>query len=797
MAEPISIQQLKDASLDVKSLEEVVNGDENVVVTTRLGETYPSVKGSIKKVFETGGLPATPFATKALMTASALVDGKYAMVTDDVANNGLYAKTSGTWVKSSYDPIGMLNAYKDEASYLVADSDDFSIVGFVTDGGSFPVQESYRRTDYLPVLPDTAYVIDSKTVLYAKHAWFDKNKVFISVFGLDQTAPLAVTAPANAAYLIASKQKSNTTASVKYKNVGYNISKIRDIIKTTKIEVSSDDVKNNGQTLTQTLTQYPAALAVYQASQATAKGHENRNNYVSVAPAIANTYAASMPENLKSGLRGEVVYEPNSKMLHIPAQMMIMSGTTSYLTTATSLDLTTNLATTSLLRIYYDTTDKVFVPLNAATVITAEERAKYLLFATLRHGGSIINLIGNFNYRIGAGVQGDVTYNDRPSIIPSNRNLNNTLNCVNFDSKNGTMTIPADTIIRYKGYQKIITADIVINLRAAASSAKRVYWDLISNEFVALSFIPNLSVEKQFTHVLIASIRDYSTASAINTIRIEVDYTGYYTIDNKPFGITNAITPMLLDDTVKGIAHRGYSTVAPENTLIAYTLAKRAGFTYIECDVSITKDDIPVLSHDDTIDARSNGTGLIADMTLAELRQYDYGSWKHERYTGTPIPTFEEFIKHCHKLGLHPYIELKGITKMTEPTVQNIIDIVRAAGMRGKVTYISGYGQLQWVKAYDPDARLGLVSNLSNAAVDQVVTLRTATNEVFADVGAGNLLDGTALASLAYAKSLGVAVEVWTVNRVDHTLQLAALGIQGIATDILNIRQILNDDAGV
>ena len=113
MAEPISIQQLKDASLDVKSLEEVVNGDENVVVTTRLGETYPSVKGSIKKVFETGGLPATPFATKALMTASALVDGKYAMVTDDTVNNGLYVKTAGAWVKSAYDPAALANTYTD------------------------------------------------------------------------------------------------------------------------------------------------------------------------------------------------------------------------------------------------------------------------------------------------------------------------------------------------------------------------------------------------------------------------------------------------------------------------------------------------------------------------------------------------------------------------------------------------------------------------------------------------------------------------------------------------------------
>src|SRR5699024_6920114 len=100
----------KDASLDVKSLEEVVNGDENVVVTTRLGETYPSVKGSIKELFQNGGLPATPFATKALMTASALVDGDYAQVTDDTVNNGLYVKTAGVWVKSEYDPLTQAKA---------------------------------------------------------------------------------------------------------------------------------------------------------------------------------------------------------------------------------------------------------------------------------------------------------------------------------------------------------------------------------------------------------------------------------------------------------------------------------------------------------------------------------------------------------------------------------------------------------------------------------------------------------------------------------------------------------------
>ena len=91
----LQLKHCKTQALMQKSLEEVVNGNEVKQVTTRKGETYPSVKKAINTMFENGGLPATPFATKALMTAS-LADGDYAMVTDDTVNNGLYVKT-GAW----------------------------------------------------------------------------------------------------------------------------------------------------------------------------------------------------------------------------------------------------------------------------------------------------------------------------------------------------------------------------------------------------------------------------------------------------------------------------------------------------------------------------------------------------------------------------------------------------------------------------------------------------------------------------------------------------------------------------
>ncbi len=113
MSELLTMQDLANGHLDVKALGEAANGDENTIVTTRTGNTYPSAERAINIMFENGGLPAKPFKTKALMTASALANDKYAMVTDDTVNNGLYIKTAGAWVKSEYDPLEQAKSYTD------------------------------------------------------------------------------------------------------------------------------------------------------------------------------------------------------------------------------------------------------------------------------------------------------------------------------------------------------------------------------------------------------------------------------------------------------------------------------------------------------------------------------------------------------------------------------------------------------------------------------------------------------------------------------------------------------------
>ena len=75
------------------------------------------------------------------------------------------------------------------------------------------------------------------------------------------------------------------------------------------------------------------------------------------------------------------------------------------------------------------------------------------------------------------------------------------------------------------------------------------------------------------------------------------------------------------------VAHRGASADRPEHTLAAYELALQEGADGVECDVRLTKDGHLVCVHDRRVDRTSNGTGLVGEMSLAELKALDYGSW--------------------------------------------------------------------------------------------------------------------------------------------------------------------------
>ena len=159
------MQDLANGHLDVKALGEAANGDENTIVTTRTGNTYPSAERAINIMFQNGGLPAKPFTTKAKMETegASLADGAMAMVYNETANNGLYLKTTGAWVKPNYDPH--------QFAALITNKLKYSLVG------NYPLPVTYRASTSVKPYELNTYVTVPQTDSTRKISIIDVRNV--------------------------------------------------------------------------------------------------------------------------------------------------------------------------------------------------------------------------------------------------------------------------------------------------------------------------------------------------------------------------------------------------------------------------------------------------------------------------------------------------------------------------------------------------------------------------------------------------------------------------------------------
>ena len=122
-------------------------------------------------------------------------------------------------------------------------------------------------------------------------------------------------------------------------------------------------------------------------------------------------------------------------------------------------------------------------------------------------------------------------------------------------------------------------------------------------------------------------------------------------------------------------AHRGDNTNFPENTMLAFQAAAAVGADSVETDVRMTKDGHLVLIHDKDVERTTNGKGLVADMTLEELRSLDAGSWKGPEFAGVKIPRIEELLELIQGTNMFVNWELKQYPlRMGEERAYGCID---------------------------------------------------------------------------------------------------------------------------
>jgi len=217
------------------------------------------------------------------------------------------------------------------------------------------------------------------------------------------------------------------------------------------------------------------------------------------------------------------------------------------------------------------------------------------------------------------------------------------------------------------------------------------------------------------------------------------------------------------------VAHRGWSSKAPENTLAAIQLAMSEPYiSWIEFDVQLSQDGVPVVIHDYTLERTTSGQGFVRDKTYAELSQLDAGSWFSSVYAGEIIPTLEDVFDLAGG-RLRMNIELKTQGDMYPGLEEAVIDTIYRYTLQHDVVLTSFEPKVvQRVKRLAPELRIGLITEMPST--DYVAVCRS--------LGADFLSLYYPLFTKHNADALaqqGIGMMAWTCNHTKDIIHVANL----------------------
>ncbi len=241
------------------------------------------------------------------------------------------------------------------------------------------------------------------------------------------------------------------------------------------------------------------------------------------------------------------------------------------------------------------------------------------------------------------------------------------------------------------------------------------------------------------------------------------------------------------------IAHRGCAGEAPENTIVAFERALEQGAAVLESDVHASRDGVPILIHDATVDRVTEASGRVADLTADELRRFDAGyrfspdgGRSHPyRGRGVRIPSLEEaFAKFP---GTRFNLEIKAPSR---GLVEATLDLVTAHGREPITLMTAGdEGIMERLRVRLGDLANPIAQGASERDIRDFLSCATSGTrpppgpmalQIPPEFGGRPLVDA---ALIEFAHAWGVRVDVWTINDPAEMRRLLALGADGIITD--------------
>ena len=230
-------------------------------------------------------------------------------------------------------------------------------------------------------------------------------------------------------------------------------------------------------------------------------------------------------------------------------------------------------------------------------------------------------------------------------------------------------------------------------------------------------------------------------------------------------------------------AHRGISGKAPENTLAAFSLAcATPGIDMIELDVRLSSDNEVIVLHDRTLQRTSTGNGAARNYSVAEIKEFDAGSWFHPSFAAERIPTLREVLKLVDK-RLWVNIELKSDFFFPEKSGAlegRALETVQELRYEQHVMYSSfNHRMLATMKRLNPSAITGVLFSVARdyGRMPSKLAERVGA-EVF--VCAKREVSRKVVDD---ARRAGLAVYVYTLNSVTNAAKMIEIGVDGILSD--------------
>ena len=229
----------------------------------------------------------------------------------------------------------------------------------------------------------------------------------------------------------------------------------------------------------------------------------------------------------------------------------------------------------------------------------------------------------------------------------------------------------------------------------------------------------------------------------------------------------------------KIIGHRGCAAYAPENTLEGLHTAADMGVKWVEVDVKLTKDQVPILFHDDTLERTTNGAGKVADIDYADLKQLETGSWFAESFAGIKVPTLEEAIDVLLERDLCLNLEIKPCPGREKETAEVALDLLSQIWDEPEKLIISSFSHVSLEVAQDmieefPRGLL-LPEEWPENWAEIADYLKVSTFHVN-----GNTVERTDVETLI---DMEKPVLAYTINQPDRARILQSWGVDGFFSD--------------